>query len=199
MGHHSQIDPISNQFSTLLDTFKLVDVPMNKKMPTWHNRRIGEAALGRRLDQFLIHEELLRTLPLYRQWVGTGGLSDHLPIYLQISGPSKKPPAPFKFFSGFLKDPKYINLVIEYWRAQPPLREKRMAADFCGRLKKLRTITEEWSKKKKLRDEQNLKDIEMHIAHLTDEKGLGYLTNDRKLQLMNLENQKAKILLKKEE
>eukprot|EP00253_Pinus_taeda_P028876 PITA_28876 len=133
--------------STLLDTFKLVDVPMNKKMPTWNNRRAGEAALGRMLDCFLIHEDLLCTLPLYMECVGIGGISDHLRIYLQISGPSKKPRAPFKFFTGFQKDPEFINL----------------------------------------------------ITQLTDELGLGYLTDDTKLQLMNLESQKAKILLEKEE
>lgn len=60
----------------LLDSHKLVDVPMNKKVPTWHNTRMGEAALGRRLDRFLIHEYLIHKLPLYIQWVGMGGLSD---------------------------------------------------------------------------------------------------------------------------
>eukprot|EP00253_Pinus_taeda_P033624 PITA_33624 len=185
--------------STILDTFKLVDIPMNKKFPTWHNRRIGEAALGRRLDRFLIHEDPLDTLPLYRQWFGTGGSSYHLPIYLQISSPSKLPRAPYKLFTGYLKDPDFINLVTEFWRAQPPLREHRMAANFYVQLKNLSAMTKDWSRRKKLRDEQNLKDIELQIAQLTDDQGLRYLTDDTKLHLINLENQKAKILLKKEE
>lgn len=41
-GHHAQLDPISEQMSTLLASYKLVDVPMNKKVPTWHNRRTGK-------------------------------------------------------------------------------------------------------------------------------------------------------------
>jgi len=40
-GHHAQLDPISEQMGMLLDTYKLVDVPMNKKVPTWHKRRTG--------------------------------------------------------------------------------------------------------------------------------------------------------------
>lgn len=113
-GHHAQIDPIFDQMSTLLDTCKLADVPMNKKLPTWHNRQTREAALGRKLDRFLIHEDLIHYIPLYRQWVSSGGSSDHLPIYLQITGPSKKPRSPYKFFTGHLKDPDYINLVTEF-------------------------------------------------------------------------------------
>lgn len=151
-GHHAQLYPISEQMSTLLDSYKLVDVPMSKKVPTWHNKRTGEAALGQRLDRFLIHEDLIHKLPLYRQWVGTGGLSDHLPIFLQVSGPTKKPRSTFKFFSGHLQDPDFINLVTNFCRSQPPLRAQRMAADFCERLKALRIMTEDWSKRKRLRD-----------------------------------------------
>lgn len=90
-GHRAQIDPILEKMSIVLDTYELVDVPMDKKVPTWHNRRMGEAALGQRLDRFLIHEEFLHNLPLYRQWVGTAGIFDHLPNLLQITGPTKKP------------------------------------------------------------------------------------------------------------
>lgn len=184
---------------TLLDTYKLVDVPMNKKVPTWHNRRTGEAALGRRLDKFLIHEDLLCNLPLYRQWVGTGGLFNHLPILLQVSGPTKKPRSPFKFFSGYLQEPEIINLVTDFWRSQPPLRAQRMATDFCERLYTLRRRTEEWSKRKKLRDDQHLTDIELQIAQLTDERGLGFISEDSKVLRNNLEKQKSKLLLDKEE
>jgi len=62
-GHHAQLDPILEQMSMLLDSHKLSDIPMNKKVPTWHNRRTGDAALGR-LDRFLIHEDLIQKLPL---------------------------------------------------------------------------------------------------------------------------------------
>lgn len=68
-------------------------------MPTWHNRRIGEAALGRRLDRYLIHEDLIVTLTNYKQWVGSGGIYDHSLIYLELAESIHKPRAPFKFNS----------------------------------------------------------------------------------------------------
>eukprot|EP00253_Pinus_taeda_P023181 PITA_23181 len=197
-GHQAQIDPISEQMSVLLEACNFVDVPMNKKLPTWHNRRTGEAALCRRLDHFLIHEDLIRHIPLYRQWVGTGGSSDHLPIFLQITGPTKKPCAPFKFFAGHLKDPDFINMVTEYWSAQPPLRDQRMAVDFCLRLNELKTLTKDWAKRKKLKEDLQLVDIEAKIAQLTDDRGLGFLTKETKTLLVGLENQKKKKLLEQE-
>ena len=95
--HHSQLDSLSNQLSSLMEHHGLIDVPMNKKKPTWHNRRTGEAALGRRLDRFLIHKDLLPIFSIFRQWVGSGGIFDHLPIYLELAGSSIKPRAPYKF------------------------------------------------------------------------------------------------------
>eukprot|EP00253_Pinus_taeda_P021811 PITA_21811 len=42
---------------------------MNKKKPTWDNKGTGEAALWRRLDQFLIQEDLLPIFSIFRQWL----------------------------------------------------------------------------------------------------------------------------------
>lgn len=108
-GHHSQLDPLSDQLSILLEKHGLIDVPMNKKLPTWHNRRIGDAALWRRLDMYLIHEYLLTSLTNYRQWVGTRGISYHSPIYLEVACSFKKPRAPFNFNLTCLKDPEYLR------------------------------------------------------------------------------------------
>eukprot|EP00253_Pinus_taeda_P007079 PITA_07079 len=65
-GHHSQLDPLSNQLYLLLEQHHLTEIPMNRKMPTWHNKRIGDVALGRILDRFLIKEELLASFMNYR-------------------------------------------------------------------------------------------------------------------------------------
>lgn len=153
LGHHAQPDPISEQMNMLIDSYRLVDIPMNKKVPTWHNRRTGEATLGRRLDRFLVHEDLIPLFPLYRQWVSSSGLSDHLPILLQVSEATSKPRPPFKFFAGFLQDLDFINVVTDYWRSHPPLRDQRKAADFYDRLNELKKLTESWARRKRIRDE----------------------------------------------
>lgn len=198
-GHHAQPDPISEQMNFLIDSYRLVDIPMNKKVPTWHNQRTREAALGIRLDRFLVHEDLIPLFPLYRQWVSSGGLSDHLPILLQVSNGSSKPRSPFKFFVGFIQDLDFINMVTDYWRSQPPLRDQRKSMDLYDRLNELKKLTESWARRKRIRDEQLLVDTESQIAQLTDERGTGYPSEASKTLLNNLVVQKSKILQEKEE
>ncbi len=60
-------------------------------------------------------------------------------------------------------------------------------------------MTEDWEKRKRLRDDQHLSNIELQIAHFTDERGLGFQSEDSKLLLNNLEKQKIKLLQDKEE
>jgi len=100
--------------TNLLEQYNFINVPMNKPLPTWRNRRVGEAALAQRLDRFLMKGPLLQQLHLYKQWVGSGGISDHSPIYLEILGPHPKPKAPFKFNHVWLQDPSYISMVSEF-------------------------------------------------------------------------------------
>eukprot|EP00253_Pinus_taeda_P016641 PITA_16641 len=172
---------------------------MNKKMPKWHNRGTSEAALGRILDRYLIQEDLLHALAIYRQWVGLWGISDHSPIFLEVAGPSRKPRAPFKFNSSWLKDPNYTKTVTDFWQAQPPLKDQRNAADFCSNLQQLKRLTIDWKKMKRARDDQSLADIEAQLVSLMNVSGLGYLSTKAKLHLVDLETQRSKILLDWEE
>eukprot|EP00253_Pinus_taeda_P026707 PITA_26707 len=96
-GSSAQVDAITGHMTNLLEQTNFVDVPMHKPLPTWKNRRVGEAALARRLDRFLMKGLLIQHLHLYKKWVGTGGISDHSPIHLEIHWPHQKPKAPFKF------------------------------------------------------------------------------------------------------
>lgn len=90
-GSSAQIDPLSDTMENLLDQAHLSDIPMNIPLQKWRNIRACEAALARRLDYFILKTQMIQRLSHYRQWVGTGGISDHLPIYLEISGPPIKP------------------------------------------------------------------------------------------------------------
>lgn len=83
-GSAAQIDSISDYMTSLLEQTSFADIPMHKLLPTWRNRRVGDAALARRLDRFIMKEALLQQLHHYKQWVGTGGISDHSPIYLEV-------------------------------------------------------------------------------------------------------------------
>ena len=47
---------------------------------------------------------------LVRQWVGSGGLSDHFPIFFEIKKGPYNPPSPLKFNKLWLQDESFRNL-----------------------------------------------------------------------------------------
>eukprot|EP00253_Pinus_taeda_P005582 PITA_05582 len=198
-GSSAQIDPITGYMTDLLARHDLIDVPMIKILPTWRNRRIGEVALARRLDRFIMKGSMFRQIHLYKQWVGSGGISDHYPIYLELSGPSKKPKAPFKFNHGWLQDPSYIKLVKDYWTQNPIDRADTLAKGFCMNLSQLKHRSIEWAREKNKQDNIALAHIEANIFSLTDERGLGFNSAEDKAHLVELEFQKQKILKDQEE
>eukprot|EP00253_Pinus_taeda_P023209 PITA_23209 len=176
-GSSAQIEPITGYMTDLLAHHDLIDVPMNKILPTWRNRRIGEAALARRLDRFIMKGSMFR----------------------QLSGPKKKPKAPIKFNHGWLQDPAYNKLVKDFWAQNPIYRADTLAKGFCMNLSQLKHSTIEWARQKNKQDNIALAQIEVDILSLIDERGLGFNSAEDKAPLVELEFQKQKILKEQEE
>ena len=82
-----------------MEALHLIDIAFAKTQATWRNNGIGEDSLARRLYHFLVKEKVIDLGYNIKHWVGTGGISDHLPIYLAIDGWKSKPKGPFKFCS----------------------------------------------------------------------------------------------------
>ena len=81
-----------------------------KLKPTWRNNRSGDARVAKRIDRFLVAEQLVDRFFLVRQWVGSGGLSDHFPIFFEIKKGPYNPPSPLKFNKLWLQDESFRNL-----------------------------------------------------------------------------------------
>ena len=102
-GPAAREDPLSDFFLNAINSHNLIDVNLIKLKPTWRNQRVGEARIAKRLDRFLLSEDLATNIPMFRQCVGEGGNSDHFPIFLELSKPPRKPVAPFKFNASWLQ------------------------------------------------------------------------------------------------
>lgn len=178
----------------ILDLAQLTDVPMIKPLPTQRNRRVGEAALATRLDRFVIKNQLLQRLTHYRQWFGSGGISDHPPIYLEVSSPPIKPRAPFKFNSVWLQDPSYIELVTNHWAQNPPSQYHSRAKGFYQNFLQLKKLTIKWAKEKHQKDNQNLTFVEAALTDFTADNNRGFLSVEDKSHLIDMENKRIKIL-----
>jgi hypothetical protein len=60
----------------------LVDIPSTRLCSTWRNKRVGDERIEKILDRFLISESLVEDGNPKCQWVGSGGISDHSPYFL---------------------------------------------------------------------------------------------------------------------
>ena len=68
-GPKARNDPLASYFNNLLMDSKLINVDPQPLKLTWSSRCLGEERIAKRLDRFLISEELLETDLMFNQWV----------------------------------------------------------------------------------------------------------------------------------
>lgn len=177
---------LSAFFENLQEDHNLVDIPSAKIQPTWRKNRTGEASLSRRFDRFLIKEPLVNRGSHIRRWVGSGGISNHRPIYLELKDVIDKPKAPFKFNSSWLRDANYMRMVTDYWKAHPPGADENFTEDFSHNLKELKTLSKIWVHRKRIQDDHTLKVVEEEI-YTYEENTIGiYSTQEHKDSIPHL-------------
>eukprot|EP00253_Pinus_taeda_P019430 PITA_19430 len=198
-GPSAREDPLTDFFLNMLSTNNLLDINLLKLKPTWRNRRTGEARVAKRLDRFLINEELAAKIPMFRQWIEEGGLSNHFPIFLEISSPPPKPPAPFKFNSSWIQEESFINLFKKSWKHPEANAPEDKGFLFMENLKRLKKATISWAKARKEAQNEEFTKISEELKKLESIEEDGYLTQASKEKILHLEKLKTKILLDKEE
>eukprot|EP00253_Pinus_taeda_P008165 PITA_08165 len=169
-GPSAREDPLSDFFSNLLNSHNLLDVNLIKAKPTWRNRRTGEGRVAKRLDRFLINEDLMRDIPMIRKWIGEGET--------QIISP----------FSWR-----------DTWRHVGNAQIENKGAHLGENLRRLKKATIEWAKARKKTQNENLSLIDQALRELEEPEADGYLNQESKEKILNLEKQRSKILLEKEE
>ena len=93
----------------------IVDINPLVAIPTWSNRRVGFEGISKRLDRLLVSADFLDCDFLLKQWIGCGGVSDHQPVFLQISSQSPKAHSPFKFNAGWLDHSDLVDALKDSW------------------------------------------------------------------------------------
>jgi exonuclease III len=115
-GHNALQDPLAGFFKSLFLKNSLVDVLPSEIVPTWRNDRAGIDSISKRLDRFLIAEELLATL---LRGLGLGFnipfLSDHAPVFLELGLGFPKVAHPFKLNSVWIIEESFELLVKDVW------------------------------------------------------------------------------------
>ena len=86
-GQKAHLDPLGPFFTSLISDHHLVDIAHPLAGPTWRNGRAGVEGISKRLDRFLISEQLICSLPRHRVWTHRSGISDHFPVLMEWGEP----------------------------------------------------------------------------------------------------------------
>jgi exonuclease III len=148
-GPHSRSDPMNSFFSQLIQEEGLVDVEPVKLLPTWRNGRGDQDYIAKRLDHFLINEELALSGLRYRSWVGNIKISDHMPMIFHLEQEKEKYNYPFKFNYVWLDEPDFVNLVRSTWNKLLVTEDFNPMDSLVQKLKLLKSVVIKWERNKK--------------------------------------------------
>eukprot|EP00253_Pinus_taeda_P025838 PITA_25838 len=198
-GPTAREDPLTDFFHKLIEDHHLADPHPIKLKATWRNRRVGEGRIAKRLDRFLLSEDLISNAPIIRQWVEEIGNSDHFPIFLECAIPPPKPPAPFKFNPAWLQDPTFVAILKNTWLHTNSSSRENKGFLFMENLKRLKKATVIWAKERRLNQNEALSKIREELELLESPEEDGYQSQSTKDRILQLEKGQNKILLDKED
>jgi hypothetical protein len=171
-GDSATQDTLEDYFISLFSSHNLVDYAPVILAPTWRNGRLGSDSISKRLDRFLISDQLITTDDRIRTWVDSSFLSDHAPIYLHLDSSFHKIAHPFKFNSGWLLESEFNSIVSDVWKDPLYLDEPCIQHQLIWKLKCIKARTKAWVATHKKHNSERLLQLESELQLLqqTDDR-----------------------------
>lgn len=114
-GSARKMDPLVGCIREALLQHNLTDISPQSLGPTWDNGRIGSTFVAKRLDRFLIFDNLLVRMGRPISNIINCFISDHRPITLSWGNRKYKKGLPYKFNRVSLEDKELNDLVKFFW------------------------------------------------------------------------------------
>ena len=130
--------------------------------------------------------------------MGSGGKSDHHPVFLQILNRGLQLKSPFKFNPHWLENEDLVKSLKDSWLVYSDNIHESLASHFASNIKKIKEVYVAWSVNKKEMEYKDLVEIELMLSIFSHQYGFGFLTEEDKVALIELEARKRKILLERE-
>ena len=122
-----------------------MDIEPIKLKPTWRNNICGDGGVAKRLDRFLVTDQVVDKIHYLREWVGCGGISNHLPIFLELRNGPTQPPSPLKFNKTWLKDESFTQLLTNLWIPFNNEGVQNVAFQFADNIKRVKGDIKVWA------------------------------------------------------
>ncbi|KAF7831916.1 ribonuclease H [Senna tora] len=104
------------QFRDFMDSSGLIDLRAQGNWFTWHNGRLGDAAVPERLDRSLCNVSWLEKFPETKILCLTSLCSDHSPLVVKMYNNIPFRPRPFRFKAMWLLDDSCERIVRDAWQ-----------------------------------------------------------------------------------
>lgn len=158
----------SIEFKLWIDKLSLLEIPLSNGIFMWNNRRKENDYIVENLDRFFIAGNISSYNKDFQSFILPFAGSDHFPVCLEISEPSKPHINPFKCQKMWFQDPKFLELVKTWWTQANFAGSKTFI--FISKLKLLKENILRWNKehfnnifKEKLEIEDKLKNLNQEI------------------------------------
>jgi hypothetical protein len=155
-GDTTHLDPLSTFFKELFIDSGLVDIASDVLVPTWRNGRRGNTSISKRLDRFLVVEDLIEGVSRYKLWVDFPYFLDHTHVLLRLDRLTLPTTYPFKFNASWLQEEEVRSLVNEVWKDLVLSVERDAQQRFVNKLKVLKTHIKARAKDFKRKHEETL-------------------------------------------
>jgi hypothetical protein len=133
-----------------------------------------------------------------RQWIGSGGESDHSPVWLELEGTPQKSAAPFKFNSSWINDERFQQLIRTNWTNLRETKDSPTGIQFAPNLKHLKKLVIPWAKPKQLSEEQEVQTIEEKLILFQEDLETTFLSVEAHESLKTLEARRRILLAEQE-
>jgi hypothetical protein len=165
-GDWTRSDPLADHFSSLIQSFGLVDIISSKMAPTWRNGREGTSGISKRLDRFLLEESIIGNHSKIRSRTINSTILDHNLICLQLESSTLKNAPTFKFNNSWINDPEFTSLIKKMWHTMDNWADPSTIQFLCEKLKNLKKVVVLWQRDKKTQLQSELHHIEVKMAEI---------------------------------
>ena len=168
VGGTQHLSLSSREFKLWIDKFSLLEIPSNNGLYTWNNRRKDNDYIAEKLDRFFIVGDISSYNKDFQSSILPFAGSDHFPVCLEISEPSKPQRNPFKYEKMWFQDPSFLEMIKTWW-SQVEFAGSKMFI-FISKLKMLKENILRWNRvhfnnifKEKVEVEDKLKNLNQEI------------------------------------
>ena len=174
-----------------------MDVEPLKLLPTWSNGR-GHDFIAKRLDRFLISEDLAISGFRYRSVVCNLKISDHMSVILHLEKDNREVSYPFKFNSTSLEEPYFVNYVRSKWVGLLGVETLNPMDSLVKKINLLKSMIIKWEKKKNLVAKEELVKLELELD-ISYSNHPGGFEEEEKVLIVEKEQRKLLLMRQEEE